>query len=306
MAATAAAPARARSPAVWCLVAATGAAMGVSVPLAKQAGLHGIGPLTFALWPAAASAVVLALWAWFLHGAPPQRGRLAAFGLAAGLLGVALPNVLVAWVSGRAGSGITGVAYALPPAFTLLLALAVGLERLRWPRLAAVALAVTGAGWLATSRVVDGHLSIPAALVLLLLPLSLAGGNVYRAMRLPPGVPAPWLAAAVAVGASAWLVPAWGLAPGAVAGFDPAGIAYLVAQGVAVVLASLLYFTLQRRADALTMSFIGFFIAITAAVLGAVWLGESLPWQLAPAALLIAAGMVLLQRHPARPGPAAR
>jgi drug/metabolite transporter (DMT)-like permease len=49
----------------------------------------------------------------------------------------------------------------------------------------------------------------------------------------------------------------------------------------------------------MTMSFIGYAMALSAALLGTVTLGERLPWQLAPAMVLITSGFWWMQ-HSAR------
>ena len=272
----------------WALLGATGFALGVGVPLGKQAVTHGTTPLAFALWPALSTIVVLGLLAWRRHGTPTAVAPLLRFGLPAGLLGGAVPNVLSAWVAAEAGASIAALAYTLPPLFTLGLMLLLGLEPLRWQRLAAVALAFTGACWLASTRVAAGALGVEAAIGLLAIPLSLAAGNVFRARHLPPGVPVEWLGVATAAGAAALLLPAW-VASGAPA-VPAAAWPFVAAQMAAAPLAMLLFFRLQQRADAMTMSFIGYAMALCASLLGTLMLGERLPWQLLPALVLIVTG----------------
>ncbi|MED5620218.1 DMT family transporter [Ideonella sp. BN130291] len=278
----------------WALLGATGFALGVGLPLGKQAVAHAASPLAFALWPALSTIVVLGALAWRRHGAPVALAPLLRFGLLAGLLGGALPSSLSAWVAAQAGASITAFAYTLPPLFTLGLMVLLGFEPLRWQRLAAVALAFSGALWLASTRVSAGVLSMEAAIGLLAIPLSLAGGNVFRARRLPPGVPAEWLGVATAAGAAAMLLPAW-VATGAPA-VPAAAWPYTAAQMAAAPLAMLLFFRLQQRADAMTMSFIGYAMALCAALLGTLLLGERLPWQLLPAVVLIGTGFWWMQR----------
>jgi drug/metabolite transporter (DMT)-like permease len=295
------------APSPWALLGATGLALGVGVPLGKQAVAHGAAPLAFAMWPALSTLAVLGWLAWRRHGAAPTAAVLLRFGLPAGLLGGAVPNTLAAWVAAQAGAGITALAYTLPPLFTLALMLLLGYEALRWQRLAAVALAFGGALWLASTRVAAGALPVEAAIGLLAIPLSLAGGNVFRARRLPRGVPVEWMGAATAAGAAALLLPAW-LATGAPA-VPPAAWPWVAAQMAAAPLAMLLFFRLQQRADAMTMSFIGYAMALCAALLGTLLLGERLPWQLLPALVLIVTGFVWMQqagRTPAASAPAVR
>ena len=128
---------------------------------------------------------------------------------------------------------------------------------------------------------------------------------MFRARRLPRGVAAEWLGVATAGGAAALLLPAWAVtgAPAVPAAAWP----WVAAQMAAAPLAMLLFFR-QQRADAMTMSFIGYAMALCAALLGTLLLGERLPWQLLPAAALIVTGFWWMQRTapPPAAAPAAR
>ena len=64
----------------WALLGATGFALGLGVPLGKQAVTHAAAPLAFALWPALSTIVVLGLLAWRRHGAPTAALPLLRFG----------------------------------------------------------------------------------------------------------------------------------------------------------------------------------------------------------------------------------
>ena len=293
------------TPTPWGLLAATGFALGAALPLGKLAGQHGIGPVSFVLVPVLVAGLLLTALAAWRHGRPPAGfGRLAVFGLVTGLLGNAVPNTLTAWLALEAGASFSAVAYTLPPVFTLLFALAVGLERARWMRLLAVAMALAGALWLAFARVAGGDLSWQGAAVLIAIPTAIGAGNIYRALYLPARVPAEWLGAALSLGAFSLLVPVWWLGPSSWTALAGTGLPYLALQSVAAAAGAVLFFQLQRRADPVAMSFVGYAIAITGVLLGAALLGEHLPWQLLPAAVLIVSGFWLLQsRRPALPAP---
>lgn len=295
-------PAPRRTP--WGLLAATGLALGAALPLGKQAVAAGVGPLSFVLLPALATGALLAALAAWRHGRPSQPGRLLRFGLVAGLLGQAVPNTLAAWLAAQAGASFSAVAFTLPPVATLLLRVALGHERLHLQRLAAVGLGLAGAAGLAAARGAEGALTAAGAAALFLIPLSIGAGNVYRARHLPPGVAPEWLGAALSLGVGLLLAPLWWAAPPGVAGLDAAGLPYLLAQVVVGTLAVLLFFRLQQRAEPVTMSFVGYALALAGVLFGALLLDEALPWQLAPAAALIAAGFWLVQR-PLSPTPAA-
>lgn len=100
-------------------------------------------------------------------------------------------------------------------------------------------------------------------------------------------------------GRLAWLLPAWWLAPEAFSAFSPAGLRYVALQVLAAALGLLLFFRLQLRSEPVTLSFVGYAIALMAVLSSAALLGERLPLQLLPAGLLIAAGFWLIQRQPA-------
>lgn len=247
------------------LLVATGIPLGVAVPLGRLAVEAGVSPLAFALFPALTGGVLLATIAAARGESPGRLSRLLTFGLAAGLL--------------------------------------LGFERFRWRRLMALGCGLGGALWLATSRVADGATDVVGALVLFAIPAIVGIGNLYRAHRMPRGTAGEWLGAAVSLGAAAWLLPAWAALPEAERVVPAAGLPWLGLQVVAAAAAQVLFFALMRRVEPVTMSVVGYVMAIVAALIGAGLLGERLPWQFAPAALLIAFGVWLLLHTPAPPPP---
>jgi hypothetical protein len=76
-------------------------------------------------------------------------------------------------------------------------------------------------------------------------------------------------------------------------------------QAIAMVGAYLLYFALQRRAEPLTTSFVGYVSMLTGTAVAAVGLGERLAAITWPALALIAGSMWLLARTSAAAVPAA-
>lgn len=285
------------SKSTWLLLG-TGLALGLGMPLGKLAGEAGIGALSFALLPAVGAALMLSALAWRQHGLPTAPGRLFRFGAVAGLLGNAVPNTLTAWLSLNAGAGFTGLAYTLPPAFTLGLLLLLRWERWQAMRACAVVLGLAGALWLVIARMRTGQLTGGAALLLLVVPLAIGAGNVYRFRNLPRHSPPMWIGAAAAVGASAWLFPAWMVAPAALNALGREGFIYLACQVLAATVGLTMFFKLQMLSEPVTMSFVGYVIALAAVVTGALLLGERLPVQLLPATLLIGLGFWLVQRAP--------
>ena len=288
---------------VTALLLGAGVCLGLAVPLGKASIAQGVSALSFVLWPSLIAGGLLAVAAALRHGAPKPLGHLVRFGLIAGLLGYAVPNTLVAWLAAQAGASFSGLAYTLPPVFTLLYLLALRVQQASLARLAAVALGLAGAGWLALARWQGGEISALAALLIIAIPAVIGLGNTYRALFLPHGVPAEWLGAAVTLGGCALLLPVWAWTEGAARWPSAQVLPFLLAQVVAASLGSALFFALQRAAEPVTMSFVGYVMALTAVVVGVAAMNEPLAWQLLPASALIAAAFALILRPPV--GPAA-
>ena len=279
----------------WLLLS-TGVALGLGLPLGKLAGEAGVGALSFALLPAGGAALLLTALAWRQHGRPAGLARLLGFGAVAGLLGNAIPNTLTAWLAHGAGAGLTGLAFTLPPVFTLGILLLLRWERWQFVRALAVGLGLAGAAWLVGAPVLGGQLAGGVAMLLLAVRLAIGAGNVFRARYLPRDVPPLWMGAAAAIGAVAWLLPAWAMAPARFSAVSGDGALFLGLQVLAAAGGLWLFFQLQLRSEPVTMSFVGYVIALTAVLTGALLLDERLPPQLLPAALLIGSGFWLIQR----------
>jgi drug/metabolite transporter (DMT)-like permease len=289
---------------VWRLTAlllGAGVCLGLAVPLGKASIARGVTALSFVLWPSLVAGGLLAAAAAWRHGRPQRLGQLAVFGLIAGFFGYAVPNTLVAWLAAQAGASFSGLAYTLPPVFTLLYLLALRVQRASLPRLAAVAVGLMGAGWLALARWQGGEVSLFAALLIVAIPAVIGVGNTYRALWLPQGTPAEWLGAAVTLAGCALLLPVWIWREGAQISLGHGAAPLLLAQVVAASLGSALFFALQRAAEPVTMSFVGYVMALTAVVVGIAVMNEPLPWELMPASALIAAAFALIVRSPPQP-----
>jgi drug/metabolite transporter (DMT)-like permease len=286
---------------VTALLLGAGVCLGLAVPLGKAAIAHGVTALSFVLWPSLVAGGLLGAAAAWRHGRPARPGQLAVFGLIAGFFGYAVPNTLVAWLAAQAGASFSGLAYTLPPVFTLLYLLALRVQRASLPRITAVAIGLIGAGWLALARWQGGQVSLVAALLIVAIPAVIGLGNTYRALWLPHGVPAEWLGAAVTLGGCALLLPVWVWREGAQISLSQGAAPLLLAQVVAASLGSALFFALQRAAEPVTMSFVGYVLALTAVSVGIAVMNEPLPWEFLPASVLIASAFALIVRSPPQP-----
>jgi drug/metabolite transporter (DMT)-like permease len=285
----------------WPLLLGTGLMLGLGAPLARAAAMHGVGPLAFAMWPTALAALVMAALGAWRHGLPVQRYRLARFGVVAGLLGHALPMTALFWLSSHAGAGFASLSLVLPPVFTLVIALAVGRERALRGRVLAVGLGFFGALLMLSGRGGSYEATPLVIAIALAIPASIGAGNVYRAMRLPAGVSGEWLSAATLLASSSVLAGVRLSRSSLEVPLQPLALAWLALQSLSLVVGYLLYFALQRRADPVTFSFIGYVMMSTGVLAGLLFFGERLSWTVWPAMGLVLTALVLIARLPATP-----
>jgi drug/metabolite transporter (DMT)-like permease len=285
------------------LLLCTGIALGLGAPIAKAAAQHGVNPLAFALWPTLAAGLLLGALGLLRQGRPADLPRLLRFGGVAGLFGHALPMSALFWLSSHAGAGFASLSLALPPVFTLMISVLVGLERLALRRGTAVGLGLSGALLMLAGR--GGSFeATPAVLALsLAIPASIGAANVYRSRHMPPGASGEWMSASTLLASSSMLAFA-GLAFGGIAlPVSASAIAWLALQAVVLTVGYLVYFALQRRADPVTFSFIGYVMMLAGVTIGTFAFGERLPWTVWPAAALVLAALLLLQPSTAAPAP---
>lgn len=279
------------------LLLVTGGLIGVFAPLAKVAAETGVPPLAYLFWLAIGSGLILAFLAALRAAAPPLNWHHVRYGLISGCVSFALPNLLVVWVVSHLGAGLTSIVFALPPVLTYALALGFGLERFRKLRAVGIALGCSGALIILLPR---GGLPSPGLvdwmLLALLIPISLAIGNIYRTIDWPRGSPGLPLATVMMLGAASILAVA-------MVGFDqlywPFGLNHAgdwatLIQIAATALSYITYFELQRRGGPVYLSQIGYVITITGVAIGVVVLGEHLTWWVWAALGAMFAGLALV------------
>jgi drug/metabolite transporter (DMT)-like permease len=116
---------------------------------------------------------------------------------------------------------------------------------------------------------------------------------------MPRGVPDAWLSAATLGGSTGVLLALVPLAdPDVLGAPDAAGLTWLSAQTLALVAGYLCYFGLQRRAEPVAFSLIGYVMLVVSLGLGHLFMAESMDWTLWPALGLIAAALLLMHRAP--------
>jgi drug/metabolite transporter (DMT)-like permease len=232
---------------------------------------------------------------------PTDPAALRFFAIAA-VIAVSASALVGNWVLARIPAGIFTVVVTLSPLFTSLFQ-ALLQRKLPPPN----ALVGTGLGLLGVSLVllpraqaVDSEQAL-ALVVALAVPVLLAAGNVYRSRYWPTGMSAPVSSAGTMAVQALLLVPLF-FSSDAMASL-PRAIALwplVLLMIVITVAANVSAAALQRVADSVAYSQIGYVIALTGVVAGAWLFGESLGWTLLPALVLVFSG-VLLANRPAKP-----
>lgn len=214
----------------------------------------------------------------------------------------AVPWTAIAWAQQYLPSGLTALIMALVPTSTLVVAVAVGLERLTAIRLAGLLLAFSG-----VAIIIGGDPGDSQRLLAILAAISAtvlyAFGGVY-AKRTLSGRHRPLaIAAGQILVAAIVTIPVaitWSPAP-ALEEIDLAVASSLVALGVlGTGLAFVVFYRLIERVGATNASMVTYLIPVVAVTAGSLVLGERLGWAALAGGLLVVAG-IRLSQHQRRP-----
>ncbi len=272
------------------LLIGTGAGLAMITPLAKLALLGGVDPFVWAGLIAFLPTTVL--W-WFAARQGPfwKSPQLWLYGLLGGITANLIPSSILLFAIPHIGSGLAGLMFALSPVVTATLSIILRVRPPSVPLLVAVGIGFVGAVIVVAGR---NALALPDApqwlLIALIVPCSLAIGNVYRTAKWPEGATPLQVAVVVNLsvvpifaalafwhGGSLWPV------------FDHPGL--VVAQWLAALVNVGLFFRLQWISGPTYLSQIGYVAAAVSLAIGVGGLGEAYPWQVWLGAALIIAGI---------------
>nr|WP_225937457.1 DMT family transporter [Myxococcus sp. RHSTA-1-4] len=289
------------------LTLASGGLLATGYVVSKVLMSRGFAAATVSLFQVGGAAAVLGGVLLLRGGRVPMAPSTLRYFAISALIAVLASNVLGNWVLARIPAGVFTLMVTLSPVFTSLFNAA--LDR-RLP--APTVMAGTGLGMLGVALVqgprvqaVGGEQAL-ALVAALGVPVLLAAGNVYRSRHWPRGLGAPAAAAGTLLMQSIVLVPLFlGVrgAPRALemgAGTTWALLALLV---LVTVLANVAGSALQRAAGSVAFSQVGYVIAVTGVLAGAIVFGERLGVLFWPALMLVFTGVVLVNRAPATRAP---
>ncbi|MEH6404201.1 MAG: DMT family transporter [Sneathiella sp.] len=170
------------------LLIMTGTLIGFNFPLGKIAGDAHISPLLWAMLVSLGAAGMLLPALAIKRRLARPKGKTLRYIAVSAILSFVIPNILLFSVIPHAGAGYTGLMFALSPVFTLSLSL---IFRMKPPnRLGIIGIGVGLVGAMIVSITRGMTPEAPAfmwILAALLIPMTLACGNVYRSLDWPEG-----------------------------------------------------------------------------------------------------------------------
>ncbi|PBB26766.1 MULTISPECIES: DMT family transporter [unclassified Mesorhizobium] len=277
------------------LLVVTGGLLGLTLPFGKLATAAGVPAMVWAFVISLGAGGVL-LCVLLLRG---QRIRLTAHKLryffVTAAVSYAVPNLLMFSAIPHLGAGYTGIMFTLSPVVTLVFSILLRVRRPNMLGIIGIAVGFVGAVMVAATR---GEAGQPADLfwvVLgLLIPVSLAAGNIYRTVDWPEGTGPIELAVGSHL-ASATLLLAGILALFGIKAFAPLGGVPLVviAQVASASAMFAFFFRLQAVGGPVYLSQIGYVAAAVGLFAGTIFLGEHYQLLTWAGAAIITAGVFI-------------
>jgi drug/metabolite transporter (DMT)-like permease len=277
------------------LLIGTGICLGLLLPLGRLAYEAGIDPFLWAAMISFVPGMCLALLA-LRQKRDVTLTALGGFGIISGLFAYVIPNAMVFLAIPHIGSGLAGLMFALSPVATAVISIIFKIRPPNRAMLLSLALGFAGAIIIVLAR---QSLALPSAshwlLLALIIPVSLAIGNVYRTARWPEGAtPLQIGAASNLLAAPLLLLAAW-INAGQI---DLAPLAQHAGLSLTQWLVSLtmfsLFFRLQWIGGPTYLSQIGYIAAAVSLAIGAGVLGETYPMAVWLGAGLIIAGILTI------------
>lgn len=277
------------------LLVVTGGLLGLTLPFGKLATAAGVPAMVWAFVISLGAGGVL-LCSLLLRG---HRIRLTAhksrYFFVTAAVSYAFPNLLMFSAIPHLGAGYTGIMFTLSPVITLVFSILLRVRRPNMLGIVGIAVGFVGAVMVAVTR---GEAGQPAELLWvvmgLLIPVSLAAGNIYRTVDWPEGTGPIELAVGSHL-ASAALLLAGIVALLGVGAFTPLGGVPLVvvAQVASASAMFAFFFRLQAVGGPVYLSQIGYVAAAVGLFAGTIFLGEHYQFLTWAGAIIVTAGVFI-------------
>jgi drug/metabolite transporter (DMT)-like permease len=266
-----------------------------------ELALEDLTPIWIVALRTSVGGTILLLLLRLHRGTLPRTRRLWGTVLLLGIVNNAAPWTLLAWAQLTLPSGLAGLLMAIVPTSTLLVAAAVGLERITRTRLVGLLLALAG-----VAVIVGGDLEQPGRVLavgaVVLSTLLYASGAVLAKQRASGTAPPLTIATGQVLGAAVVTVPVAWLTSGPLRLADvrpTSWLAVLLLGMFGTGLAFLVFYVLVERVGATNATLTTYLIPIVAVLTGALVLDERLGVGAVLGGALILVGIWLAQRAPA-------
>jgi drug/metabolite transporter (DMT)-like permease len=286
------------------LLLVTGTLLGLTLPFGKIATGSGVPPILWAfVISCGAGCVLLVALLVRRHRLVLTAQKLRYFVIAAAI-SYAIPNLLMFSAIPHLGAGYTGIMFTLSPVITLVLSILLGVRRPNLLGVAGIAVGFVGALMVAVTR---GEAGQPATMfwvvIGLLIPVSLAAGNIYRTFDWPENTGPIELAVGSHLAAAAMLLVGLLFLEGIGTFSHLAGMPLLVLAQVASASAMFVFFfRLQAVGGPVYLSQIGYVGAAIGLISGTLVLGERYQLLTWLGAAIITVGIVMTTKAQSRKG----
>ena len=277
------------------LLVITGALLGLALPFGKTATDSGVEGIVWAFVISAGAGSVL-LCSLLLSGKPIRLSvhKLRYFTVTA-TVSYAIPNLLMFSAISHLGAGYTGIMFTLSPVITLMFSILLGVRRPNLLGVAGIIIGFAGAVMVAITRGEAGQPADPLWVVAgLLIPVSLAVGNIYRTWDWPGDTGPIELAVGSHLAAAVMLLVAIFVLRGGAAFAPLASVPIVtVAQIISASTMFVFFFRLQAVGGPVYLSQIGYVAAAVGLFSGLFFLGEHYQWLTWAGGAIITIGVIV-------------
>ena len=277
------------------LLVVTGGLLGLMLPFGKMATQDGIPGMLWAFVVSCGAGSLLLCAIVLRRQAFPLTAQRLRYFVIAAAVSYAIPNFLLFSAIPHLGAGYSGIMYTISPVITLGLSLLLGVRR---PNVLGVAGIIVGFAGALIVTLTRGEADRPAdvfwVVIGLLIPVSLAVGNIYRTYDWPQDAGPIELAAGSHLAAASMLL--LGLIATGTAGSFPSLLDMPLLVAAQVLSASAMFavfFRLQAVGGPVYLSQIGYMAAAIGLASGVVFLGEHYRFLTWIGAVITVIGVVL-------------
>ncbi|MGV6819169.1 MAG: DMT family transporter [Parvularcula sp.] len=280
-----------------------GLLLGITTNLAKVAHRIDISPFAYLIWSLAGSTLILMIVSTLRGETTRVTRHSLEYFIVAGFLTTAGSNLIFFSAVPHLGVSFISIMLSLPPLFTYVGALILGMERFCYWRASGVIFALAGTALLVVRQWTSSAADPKWIAVALIGPILLSMGNIYRTRRWPSGASAESLASGIMIGATGLLV-MFALVLG-----RPLRIPTNISSAIPLVAFQALVFAgqfylllvLQKVGGPVFLSLMGSVGAAFGVPISIVLLAEPTVPALFPSAALIAAGVIAMVLGSRRP-----